>query len=70
MDKKKILIVDDSKFNRDILIEFLGKTYNYLEAENGNQAIQIMGENLEINLILLDINMPQADGFEAFDTVK
>ena len=47
MDKKqKILIVDDAKFNRDILKEILGDTYNYLEAENGNQAIQMIGENI------------------------
>ena len=38
MDKRqKILIVDDSKLNSDILKEILGETYNYLEAENGNQ---------------------------------
>ena len=59
MDKRqKILIVDDSKLNRDILKEILGETYNYLEAENGNQAIQIVEENPEIDLMLLDINMP------------
>ncbi len=65
MDKKqKILIVDDAEFNRDILKEILGETYNYLEAENGNQAIQMMGENIGIDLMLLDINMPQMNGFE------
>ena len=42
--RQKILIVDDAKFNRDILKEFLGETYDYLEAENGNQAIQIVEE--------------------------
>ena len=56
MDKRqKILIVDDSKLNRDILKEILGETYNYLEAENGNQAIQMIGENIGIDLMLLDI---------------
>ena len=65
MDKRqKILIVDDSKLNRDILKEILGETYNYLEAENGNQAIQMIGENIGIDLMLLDINMPQMNGFE------
>ena len=64
MDKRQtILIVDDAEFNRDILKEFLGETYNYLEAENGNQAIQIMGENPGIDLMLLDINMPIMNGF-------
>ena len=71
MDKRqKILIVDDSKFNRDILKEILGETYNYLEAENGNQAIQIIGENIGIDLMLLDINMPQMNGFEVLKIMK
>ena len=71
MDKRQnILIVDDSKFNRDILKEILGETYNYLEAENGNQAIQIIGENIGIDLMLLDINMPQMNGFEVLKIMK
>ena len=71
MDKRqKILIVDDAKFNRDILKEILGDTYNYLEAENGNQAIQMIGENIGIDLMLLDINMPQMNGFEVLEIMK
>lgn len=71
MDKKqKILIVDDAKFNRDILKEILGDAYNYLEAENGNQAIQMIGENIGIDLMLLDINMPQMNGFEVLEIMK
>ena len=39
MDKRqKILIVDDSEFNRDMLKEILRETYNYLEAESGNRS--------------------------------
>ena len=71
MDKRqKILIVDDAELNRDILKEILGETYSYLEAENGNQAIQIMGENPGIDLMLLDINMPQMNGFEVLKWMK
>lgn len=71
MDKKqRILIVDDSKFNRDILKEFLGEAYNYLEAEDGNQAIRMIGENPGIDLMLLDINMPQMDGFGVLKWMK
>ena len=71
MDKRqKILIVDDSKLNRDILKEILGDAYNYLEAENGNQAIQMIGENIGIDLMLLDINMPQMNGFEVLEIMK
>ncbi len=54
MDKRqRVLIVDDAKLNRDILKEILGETYNYLEAENGNQAVQMLGENIGIDLMLL-----------------
>lgn len=70
MDKRqKILIVDDAEFNRVILKEILGETYNYLEAETGNQAIQMIGENLGIDLMLLDINMPQMNGFEVLGAI-
>ena len=68
--RQKILIVDDSKFNRDILKEILGETYNYLEAENGNQAIQMIGDNPGLDLMLLDIYMPQMDGFEVLKCMK
>ena len=71
MDKRqKILIVDDAELNRVILKEILGETYSYLEAENGNQAIQMMGENIGIDLMLLDINMPQMNGFEVLEMMK
>ena len=45
---QKILIADDAKFNRDILKEILGETYNYLKAENGNQAIRMIGKCISI----------------------
>ena len=71
MDKRqKILIVDDAGFNRDILKEILGETYSYLESENGNQAIRIMEENPEIDLMMLDINMPQMNGFEVLELMN
>ena len=50
--------------------EILGDTYNYREAENGNQAIQMIGENIGIDLMLLDINMPQMNGFEVLKIMK
>ena len=69
-EKQKLLIVDDSEFNRDILKEILGSSYDYLEAENGNQAIQMIGDNPGIDLMLLDINMPQMNGFEVLEIMK
>ena len=51
--KQKILIVDDAEFNRDRLKEILGETYDYLEAENGSQVTQMLGENVGIDRMLL-----------------
>ena len=50
-EKQKLLIVDDSELNRDILKEILGSSYDYLEAENGTQAIQILEVHPEIDLM-------------------
>ena len=63
-EKEKILIADDSAMNRAILTEMLGDGYEILEAENGHQAVSIMQTNVDIDLLLLDIMMPEMDGFD------
>ena len=63
--KQKILILDDSEMNRDILAVMLGSDYEILEAENGLEAIEILQQGMtDIDLILLDIMMPEMDGIE------
>lgn len=63
--KQKILIVDDSEINREILTAMLEEEYGILKAENGAQAVSMLHEKAEdISLILLDIRMPEMDGFE------
>lgn len=63
--KKKILIVDDSELNRALLSDMLSDSFDILEAENGVEALAMLHEHeLEIALMLLDIVMPVADGFE------
>ena len=63
-DKQRILIADDSEMNRAILTEMLGEKYEILEAENGQQAIEMIEQNSDIDLLLLDIMMPVKDGFD------
>ena len=64
-NKPKILIVDDSEFNRAILKEILGETYEIIEADGGKEALHKIDEyGMEISLVLLDIIMPEKDGFE------
>jgi putative two-component system response regulator len=65
MQKRKILIVDDSAINREILHDMLSDNYQILEAANSVEALNILRENEnEILLMLLDIIMPVMDGFE------
>lgn len=42
MEKQKILIVDDSEMNRDLLIDILEDQYDIVEAENGAEAVAIL----------------------------
>lgn len=61
----KILIADDSEMNRSILADMLGDEYDIIEAEDGSQAVAILQKHSqEISLVLLDIVMPEMDGFE------
>lgn len=67
----KILIVDDSEMNRDILSDMLDEKYEILEAENGVAALEIMRlHGTDISLVLLDIVMPEMDGFEVLETMN
>ncbi|MCG4626555.1 diguanylate cyclase [Anaerostipes hadrus] len=64
-NKPRILIVDASEFNRAILKEILEETYEIIEADGGNEAMHKIDEyGMKISLVLLDIIMPEKDGFE------
>ena len=56
--------------NRAILTEMLGDGYEILEAENGRQAVAILQSATDIDLLLLDIMMPEMDGNELCRWVK
>jgi CheY-like chemotaxis protein len=68
-DKQTILIVDDVKENIDVLMELLGK-YDLIPAIDGKRAIEIARQEKNIDLILLDIMMPEMDGFEVCEILK
>lgn len=62
--KKRILVVEDNEINRSILCAILEDTYEVLEAENGQVALDILKQQHEyITLILLDVSMPVMDGY-------
>ncbi|MFA8434666.1 MAG: response regulator [Marinifilaceae bacterium] len=68
---KKILVVDDEIRNVFALGKILEeKDIEVLEAENGRIAIDVLKENKEIDLVLMDVMMPEMDGYEAMTTIR
>ena len=68
--KAKILIVDDAQINRIILCELLRNQYQILEAEDGKKALEMIKEDKSIDLVLLDIVMPNMDGYQVLEKMK
>lgn len=69
--QKTILVVEDNAINRMTLCGILSPQYRVLEAENGQQALSILGKHTnEISLILLDIVMPVMDGYTFLSAMK
>ena len=67
----RILIVDDSEMNRDMLSDMLSDDYDIVDAANGEEALSILKEQVyDIDLVLLDIIMPAVDGFGVLDVMK
>ena len=69
-EKSTILIVDDSELNRAILIDILGDDYQFIEAENGAQAIDLLRNRADIDLLLLDMVMPEMNGFDVLTAMN
>ena len=69
MLKKKILVVDDTEFNRDLVVQLLEDDYDMVIAENGEEALTVT-EQERPDLILMDLGMPVMDGWEATRRLK
>jgi CheY-like chemotaxis protein len=69
MSKKTILIVDDTEWNRDLLVQLLEEEYNILQAVDGADGVKMTEEN-KPDLILMDLGMPVMDGWEATRKIK
>ena len=68
--QRKILIADDSKINQEFISEILGDKYQYTYANNGAEVIEYLNNNLDVDILLLDINMPIMNGFEVLETMN
>lgn len=70
MKKQSILIVDDESSNISVLVEILNEKYNILVATDGATALEILNSGESIDIILLDIMMPEMDGYEVASELK
>lgn len=71
MAQNTILIVDDNRINRWIIANILSAKYLTLEAENGKEALEVFNQHAqEIGAIMIDLIMPEMDGFTFLSTVR
>ncbi len=71
MDRLKILVVDDESRMRKLVGDFLSKNnYEVVEAEDGVQAVDIFFEQNDIALIILDVMMPNMDGWQVCKEIR
>ncbi len=66
---KRILIVEDVEFNRDLLVQLLEEDYDILTATDGAAGIEL-AERERPDLILMDLSLPGIDGWEATRRIK
>ena len=71
VSRKRILVVEDNELNRAMLCEILAEQYSVLEAGNGQEALDILGQSRDsVSLILLDVMMPLMDGYTFLDRIR
>ena len=68
--QQTVLIADDSRVVRKAVSTILGENYSILEAENGEHALSLLIDNPNIDILLLDLWMPDVDGFEVLETLR
>jgi two-component system, cell cycle response regulator DivK len=66
---KKILIVEDVEFNRDLIVQLLEDTYDVLTAADGAEGLRLAARERP-DLILMDLSLPVIDGWEATRRLK
>ncbi len=69
-EKASILVVDDTPENIKVIVEILKKQYKVSVATNGKNALKLLDDGLKPDLILLDVIMPELDGFQTCEILK
>lgn len=70
-ERPHVLIVDDSEFNRELLCGILGESFEILEADSGKEGLKLLRRyGTQISVVLLDIIMPEMNGFDVLDEMN
>jgi two-component system chemotaxis response regulator CheY len=69
MPPRKVLVVDDSKLLHR-MFEMMLRQYPLVHAYDGKEALQRLSENRDVDLVLLDMNMPKMNGLELLEAMK
>lgn len=69
MSQRKILVVDDVEFNRDLIVQLLADEYQVIEAADGEEGVRRAVQD-KPDLILMDLGLPLLDGWEATRKLK
>ena len=69
MSQRKILVVDDVEFNRDLIVQLLEDDYEVIEAADGEEGIRKAAQE-KPDLILMDLGLPVLDGWDATKRIK
>jgi putative two-component system response regulator len=69
-EKKKILAVDDSEIDLDLIEALLQDKYTILPTKSGKEALDYLLHYSNVDLILLDLIMPEMDGWETFSRIR
>ncbi|MCF6219194.1 MAG: response regulator [Gammaproteobacteria bacterium] len=67
---RRVLIVDDERFHLNVMADLLGEEHNILVAKDGSRALEIAATKPVPDLILLDVLMPEMDGYEVCKRLK
>lgn len=69
MQRKRILLVEDSELNRDLIVQLLEEEYDVLVAIDGEEGVRLAARE-KPDLVLMDLALPVLDGWEATRRIK
>lgn len=65
-----LLVVDDDRINRELLIHLFERDYHVTQASSGQQALDVLNESSDIDLVMLDIMMPNMSGLDVLGAIR